>query len=106
MLELYQQLDAANAEIEETRADAIRLQGERDDALRATDELRLQLLSELEAARDENIRIQAQLDEALRTIDDNRDHAREEQLRLIEEIDALHQELGVCWKRLAERQET
>jgi uncharacterized membrane protein len=104
--ELCEQLDAANSEIEETRTDAIRMQVERDDALRATDDLRLQLLSELEAARDENIQVQAQLDEAMRTIEDNRDHAREEQLRLIEELDALHQELGVCWKKLAEKQET
>jgi hypothetical protein len=104
--DLCAELDAANAEIEETRADAIRLQGERDDALRATDDLRLQLLSELEAARDENIELQAQLDEALRTIEDSRDHAREEQLRLIEELDALHQELGACWKKLAEKQES
>jgi DNA repair exonuclease SbcCD ATPase subunit len=104
--ELYEQLDVANAEIEETRADAVRLQSERDDALRANDDLRLQLLSELEAARDENIHVQAQLDEAWRTIEDNRDQAREEQYRLIEELDALHQELGVCWKKLAERQET
>jgi hypothetical protein len=104
--ELFEQLEAANAEIEETRADAIRLQIERDDALHATDDLRLQLLSELETARDEDIRVQAQLDEALRTIEDNRDQAREEQYRLIEELDALHQELGVCWKKLAERQET
>jgi uncharacterized membrane protein len=104
--ELFEQLEAANAEVEETRADAIRLQLERDEALRATDDLRLQLLSELETARDENIRVQAQLDDALRTIEDNRDQAREEQYRLIEELDALHQELGVCWKKLAERQET
>ena len=101
--ELCAELDEANAEIEGTRADAIRLQGERDDALRATDDLRLQLLSELEAARDENIRLQAQLDEALRTVEDNRDQAREEQLRLIEELDALHQELAACWKKLAEQ---
>jgi hypothetical protein len=99
--ELRSELDAANAEIEETRADAIRLQGERDDALGEADDMRLRILSEIGAARDEAIQVQAQLDEALRMVDDGRDRAREEQRRLVEELDALHQELAACRKKLA-----
>jgi hypothetical protein len=101
--ELYAKLEAANGEIEETRADAIRLQGERDDALRAADDHRVQLLAEIEAARDEAIQLQAQLDEALRTIDDGRDQAREEQCRLIEELDAVHKELAAYRAELAKQ---
>jgi hypothetical protein len=98
---LRSELGAANAEIEETRADAIRLQGERDDALGAADDVRLRILSEIGAARDEAIQVQAQLDEALRMLDDGRDHALEEQRRLIEELDVLQQELAARRQKLA-----
>src|SRR6188508_1181723 len=50
---LEQALEAANAEIDETRADALRLQEERDEAIRANDDLRLELMNQLESARDE-----------------------------------------------------
>jgi hypothetical protein len=99
--ELRSELAAANAEIEETRADAIRLQGERDDALGEADDVRLRILTEIGAGRDEAIQVQAQLDEALRMLDDSRDQAHEEQRRLIEELDALHQELAACRQKLA-----
>jgi len=99
--ELRSELAAANAEIEETRADAIRLQGERDDALAEADDVRLRILSEIGAARDEAIQVQAQLDEALRMLDDGRDQAREEQRRFVEELDALHQELAACRQKRA-----
>jgi hypothetical protein len=99
--ELRSELAAANAEIEATRADAIRLQGERDDALCAADDVRLQILSEIGAARDEAIQVQAQLDDALRMVDDGRDQAREEQLRFVEELDALHQKLAAHRQKLA-----
>ena len=67
--ELRSALDAANSEVDEIRADAIRLQGERDDALHDADDVRLQISSEVEAARDAEIQVQGQLDEALRMVD-------------------------------------
>jgi phage shock protein A len=104
--ELRSALDSANAEVEETHADAVRLQGERDDALRDADDVRSQILSEVAAARDDEIRVQDRLDEALRMVDDGRGQASEEQWRLIEELDALHEELAVCRQELAEARQT
>ncbi|HEU5077343.1 MAG TPA: hypothetical protein VFU02_24295 [Polyangiaceae bacterium] len=91
--ELQQALAAANAEIDETRADAQRLQEERDDAIRATDDVRLELLSELESARDETFQLETRLDEAHRLLEDARDQARDEVLRLTEELADLRAEL-------------
>lgn len=91
---LQQALDAANAEIDETRADALRLQEERDDAIRATDDVRLELLSELESSRDETFQLESQLDEVHRLLEDVRDQAQGEVLRLNEEIGDLRAELG------------
>jgi uncharacterized membrane protein len=99
--QLRSELDAANAEVDETRADAIRLQKERDDALRDADDVRLHVAPEVAAARDAEIQVQGQLDEALRMVDDGRDQASEEQWRLIEELDALHLELAACRQELA-----
>jgi hypothetical protein len=103
MRELRSALDSANAEVEETHTDAVRLQGERDDALRDADDVRLQILSEVAAAMDDEIRVQDRIDEALRLVDDGRDQASdqasEEQWRLIEELDVLHEELAVCRQR-------
>ena len=92
---LEQALAAANNEIDETRADALRLQEERDDAIRATDDVRLELLSELEGARDEAFQLETQLDEAHRLLEDSRDQARDEVLRLTEELADLRAELDV-----------
>lgn len=91
---LQQALDAANAEIDETRADALRLQEERDDAIRATDDIRLELMSEIESARDETFQLETRLDEAHRLLEDARDQAQGEMLRLTEEIGDLRAELG------------
>jgi uncharacterized membrane protein len=99
--QLRSELDAANAEVDETRADAIRLQGERDDALRDADDVRLNIASEVAAARDAEIQVQGRLDEALRLVDDGRDQASEEQWRLIEELDDVHRELATCRQELA-----
>ena len=99
--DLRSELDAANAEIEATRADALRLQGERDDALGEADDARFRTFSEADVARDDAIRIQAELDEALRMIDDGRDLASQEQWRLIEELDVVHQELATLRRDLA-----
>jgi chromosome segregation ATPase len=91
---LQQALDAANAEIDETRADALRLQEERDDAIRATDDVRLELMSELESARDEAFQLETRLDEAHRLVEDARDQARSEVQRLTEELSDLRAELA------------
>lgn len=99
-------LDAASSEVEETRADAIRLQGERDDALCNADDLRSQILSAVAAARDDEAQVQSKLDEALRLLSDGRDQASDEQWRLIEELDALHEELATCRQELAEARQT
>jgi chromosome segregation ATPase len=93
---LQRELEAANAEIEETRRDAIRIQLECDEALTAADNDRLVLQTEVEKARDEVIEVQASLDEALRQLEDARDQAREEQARLLEEIGELRRALESC----------
>jgi chromosome segregation ATPase len=91
---LQHALDAANAEIDETRTDALRLQEERDDAIRATDDVRVELMSELESSRDESFQLESQLDELHRLLEDVRDQAREEVLRLTEELGDVRAELG------------
>ena len=90
---LKQALGAASAEIEETRADATRLQEERDDAIRAIDDTRVELLGEVEAARDEAFRLETQLDEANRLLEDTRDQARDEACRFNEELSDARREL-------------
>jgi len=90
--ELQRALDAANAEVDETRADALRLQEERDDAIRATDDVRLELMNELESARDEAFQLETRLDEAHRLLDDAHDQAQGEVQRLTEELADLRVE--------------
>jgi replicative DNA helicase len=98
---LQRDLEAANAEVEETRRDAIRIQLECDEALTASDNDRLAMQTEVEKARDEVIEVQAFLDEALRQLEDARDQAREEQARLAEEIGELRRALENCHRELA-----
>jgi chromosome segregation ATPase len=90
---LKQLLEAAQAEVEDTRADAVRLQEERDDAIRATDDLRLELVGDVETARDETFELQTQLDETHRQLEDVRDEARDEAYRASEEKSELQREL-------------
>jgi len=92
LAELQRALEAANAEVDETRADALRLQEERDDAIRATDDIRLELMNELESARDETFQLENRLDEAQRLLDDARDQAQSELQRLSEELTDLRVE--------------
>jgi len=96
---LRAQLENAYREVDESRADAWRLQEERDEAVRTTDDIRIELLGELDAARDEISKLQAQVDEANRAIEDQRDEAREEMQRLVEELQAAKIE---CDERRAE----
>ena len=105
--ELQRALDAANTEVDETRADALRLQEERDDAIRATDDMRLELMNELESVRDEAFQLETRLDEANRLLDDARDQAQGEVQRLSEELadlriefDAQNEELRRLRARL------
>lgn len=83
---LRQTLEAANNEVEETRAEALRLQEERDEAIRANDDLRVELMTELETARDETFQIETRLDEVNRLLEDARDQARDEAERFNEEL--------------------
>lgn len=89
---LRNELELAFAEVDETRQEAARLQEERDEAIRANDEVRLELQGEIERARDETFEVQQRLDEALRELNDARDEARDEAMRLTEELDELRRE--------------
>jgi hypothetical protein len=86
-------LEAAYAEADETRADAARLQAELDDAVRAADDVRLELRLEVDAARDDAFRIQSQLDETNRLLEDARDQARDDAFRFTEELDEARRTL-------------
>jgi hypothetical protein len=86
-------LEAAYAEADETRADAARLQAELDDAVRAADDIRLEVRLEVDAARDDAFRIQSQLDETNRLLEDARDQLRDEGYRFTEELDDARREL-------------
>jgi hypothetical protein len=92
-------LEAAYAEADETRSDAARLQAELDDAVRAADDVRLEIQLEVDAARDDAFRIQSQLDETNRLLEDARDQARDEAFRFNEELDDARRTLD---ERLAE----
>jgi chromosome segregation ATPase len=96
---LREQLENAYREVDESRSDGWRLQEERDEAVRTTDDLRIELLNQLDATRDEAARLQLALDEANRALEDTRDEAREEASRLIEELDSVRNE---CDERRAE----
>lgn len=96
---LREQLENAYREVDESRADGWRLQEERDEAVRTTDDLRIELLGQLDATRDEAARLQLALDDANRALEDARDEAREEQSRLVEELQAARNE---CDERRAE----
>ncbi|HEV8245924.1 MAG TPA: hypothetical protein VGP93_09145, partial [Polyangiaceae bacterium] len=90
---LREQLENAYREVDESRADGWRLQEERDEAIRATDDLRIELMTQLDAARDEIARIQLVLDSVQRELADVRDEAREQASRLIEDQESLKIEL-------------
>jgi uncharacterized coiled-coil DUF342 family protein len=90
---LQQALDAATAEVEETRVDASRLQEERDEAIRAIDDAHIELMSEVESARDDCFQLETRLDEAQRLLEDARDQARDEADRFNEELSEARREL-------------
>ncbi len=90
---LREQLENAFRDVDESRNDGWRLQEERDEAIRMTDELRGELMGQLDAAREEATRLQLALDEALRATEDARDEARENASRVLEEVESLRTEL-------------
>lgn len=90
---LQQLLEAAYAEIDDTRADAARLQDERDEAIRSIDDIKLEAYSEVEKARDEAFKIQTELDETNRLLEDARDASRDRTLEFAEELDQARRAL-------------
>ena len=90
---LKQALESASAEVEETRQDATRLQEERDEAIRAIDDARVELMTEVEAARDECFQMETRLDDANRLLEDARDQVRDEAYRFNEELSELRREM-------------
>lgn len=90
---LRRSLEAATQEIDETRADASRLQEERDEAIREMDDVRLELMNEIEAARDEAFQLETRLDEAGRLLEDARDQLRDEASRFNEDLGEVRREL-------------
>jgi uncharacterized coiled-coil DUF342 family protein len=90
---LRAELGAAFSEIDETRAEAMRLQDERDEAIRGLDDIRIEMQGEVDGARDETFEVQTKLDTMIRQLDDARDEARDEALSLTEELDELRREL-------------
>lgn len=90
---LQDQLEAAYSEVDDTRSDAVRLQEERDAAIRETSDVRFESQKQVELARDEATELQWQLDEAKRRLEDAGDQARDEACALSEQIDEARREL-------------
>ncbi len=86
-------LEAAYDELDEHKALVTRLEDERDQAVAAVDDVRVELYSEIEAARDEAIGLQGQLDEAHRELEDERDRARDAAIEANTELDEVRREL-------------
>jgi hypothetical protein len=91
--QLASQLENAYREIDESLKENVRLQGERDDAVQATEELRADLTHALELAREDITRLELEAAETNRLLDDTRDRAREDQCRVLEELEAAKREL-------------
>jgi hypothetical protein len=91
--ELKQLLEAAYAEIDDTRQDAVKLQEERDEAIRAVDDIKVELYSDVEKARDEAFQIQTELDNTNRMLEDARDASRDRNLEFAEELDQARRAL-------------
>jgi hypothetical protein len=92
---LQRELEAAYAEIDETRADTAHLQAQRDDALRAGDDVQVHACARVEAALDQAFQLQTDLDAANRLLEDERDAARDASLAAARELDAVRRELDV-----------
>jgi hypothetical protein len=91
--QLASQLENAYREIDESLKENVRLQGELDDAVQATEELRIDLTHALDLARDDITRLELEAAETNRLLDDTRDRAREDQCRVLEELEAAKREL-------------
>jgi DNA repair exonuclease SbcCD ATPase subunit len=93
LAELQQRLQSSTAEMEDTRADAARLQDERDEAIRETSDVRLECERRIEQARDAASDLQWKFDELTRRLDDERDQAREQACQLSEQLDEGRRDL-------------
>jgi DNA repair exonuclease SbcCD ATPase subunit len=91
--QLAAQLETAYRELDESLKENVRLQGERDDAVQAVEEVRIELNHALDLARDDITRLELEAAETNRLLDDTRDRAREEQCRVLEELEAARREL-------------
>lgn len=95
LVTLQAQIDAAQVEVDETRLEAIKLQEERDDAIRATDDVRLEMSGEMEAALRKTEDMQLQLDHVRRLWEDDQE-------RSATELDAVNERLTEALGQLAE----
>lgn len=90
---LRRALADAQREVDETRAEAARLQDERDEAIRETDDVRFDLYSQIEAARDENIELQSQIDELQQLLEEARSDAAANIAHLEADLEDARQQL-------------
>ncbi|MGC4092526.1 MAG: hypothetical protein QM756_32540 [Polyangiaceae bacterium] len=93
ILALQESLQAAYAEVDDTRADAMRLQEERDSAIREINDLKFDFEKQIETARDEGSALQWQLDETQRKLADASDQARDDAYRTSESLDEVRRQL-------------
>ncbi len=91
--DLRRLLQTAYEELGEANRVVAQLEQERDEALRAADDVRVELYSQLETTRDESIGLQAQLDEMHRQLEDARDRARDEAIELTAQVEVAQREL-------------
>jgi chromosome segregation ATPase len=93
VLVLQEQLQDAFREVDEARAESARLQEERDESIRAIDDVQTEMADRIDAARDEAFELERQRDEADRRVQDIVDEARDEMFRLTEELDTAKREI-------------
>ncbi len=86
-------LETAYGELDEHKALVARVEEERDQALAAVDDVRVELYTQVEAARDEAIQLQSRLDDAHRELEEERDRARDTAIEASAELDEVRREL-------------
>lgn len=93
LADLRRLLEIAYSELDQAKALVPSLEEERDAALRAADDVRIELYTEVETARDEGIALQGQLDDARRQLEEARDNSRDEALDVSARLDEARREL-------------
>ncbi len=91
--EVRRLLETAYGELDEHKALVARVEEERDQALAAVDDVRVELYTQVEAARDEAIQLQSRLDDAHRELEEERDRARDAAIEASAELDEVRREL-------------